>query len=166
MNLTYLTITEQNRSAFDRMMQLYCAELDSNSGSTTLTALLDKWVNSILRLQREDPQKRHLEYAFDGDTPIGFLYGKIDRPEHRGYKKIGYGYIMEFFVLPEYRRLGYGRAMFERLQTLFQTDGADKLYLTTDSVSGEQFWQAMGFTPTGEKSPENGDPIYEKEVII
>ena len=164
MNLQFTAISEQNRSDFDRLMRKYSAELDFNSGNPTPPEFLTKWINSIIRLQQNGDPDRHLEYCHNGENLIGFLYGKIDHPEHRGYKKIGYGYIMEFFVLPEYRRNGYGAAMFRRLEQLFSADGAARMYLTTDSLAGERFWQAMGFVPTGEISPENGDPIYEKEV--
>ena len=42
---------------------------------------------------------RHLELCYDGDSLIGFLYGKIDHPDHKGYIKAGYGYIMEFYEI-------------------------------------------------------------------
>ena len=43
-------------------------------------------------------------------------------------------------------------------------DGADKMYLTADPVTGRPFWEAMGFLATGERSPENKMEIYEKPV--
>ena len=88
----------------------------------------------------------------------------MDHPEHRGYIRAGWGYIMEFFVLPEYRRGGYGREMFRRLQALFQKDGAKQMYLTADPVTGRPFWEAMGFAASGERSPENQLEIYEKTI--
>lgn len=116
----------------------------------------------MINIQGDDD--RHLELCYDGDTLIGFLYGKIDRPEHRGFIKVGYGYIMEFFVLPDYRRKGYGKRMYEHLENLLKADGAKKLYLTSDPVTGKPFWEALGFTYTSEKSPENNQDIYEKDL--
>lgn len=166
MKMTYTPIREQNRSDFDWLMRQYSAKLDSHSGSPTPPEFLQKWIDSIISLQMQGDSDRHLEYCHDGEKLIGFLYGKIDHPEHHDFKKIGYGYIMEFFILPEYRRNGYGTAMFSRLGQLFFADGATRMYLTTDSPTGEQFWETMGFAATGEISPENHDPIYEKEVTV
>jgi len=95
---------------------------------------------------------------------IGFLYGKVDHEGHRGFIKPEYGYVMEFYVKPDYRRKGYGRIMFRRLEQLFSGHGVKRMYLTTGTASGESFWQAAGFVPTGELSPENKMQIYEKDV--
>jgi len=146
---------------FDSLMREYVKELDAHDGGDT-SAILDKWIESIIRMQGDSD--RHLELCYIGDDLIGFLYEKVDHPEHRGYKKIGYGYIMEFYVKPEYRRCGYGRTMFERLQKLFRLDGADRMYLTSDPVTGKPFWESMGFARTGEISPENSMEIYEKDT--
>lgn len=107
---------------------------------------------------------RHLELCYVENNLIGFLYGKIDHPEHKGYIKVGYGYIMEFYVLPEYRRKGYGRQMYAHLEELLKNDGAKKLYLTSDPVTGKPFWESLGFVYSGEKSPENSQDIYEKDL--
>ena len=96
--------------------------------------------------------------------PIGFLYGKIDHEDHKGFIKPGYGYIMEFYVKPDHRRKGYGKMMFKRLERLFHLDGAEMMYLTADPVTGKPFWEAQGFQNTMEKSPENQLYIYEKAL--
>ena len=110
-----------------------------------------------------DPD-RHLELCYEGERLIGFLYGKIDHPDHKGYIRVGDGYIMEFYVLPEDRRKGYGRRMYARLEGLLREDGAKGFYLTADPVTGRPFWLSMGYLPTGERSPDNGVEIYEKEL--
>jgi GNAT superfamily N-acetyltransferase len=108
---------------------------------------------------------RHLEVALDVDTPVGFLYGKDDHAEHRGFVRPGFDYIMEFYFSPEYRRKGVGTKLFRRLETLFATDGAAQMYLTADEITGEPLWTAMGFTPSGEVSPETSTEIYTKAAI-
>ncbi|MCL1794760.1 MAG: GNAT family N-acetyltransferase [Oscillospiraceae bacterium] len=106
---------------------------------------------------------RHLELAFVGDDPIGFLYGKVDHEEHKGHNKPGYGYIMEFYIKPEHRRNGYGRILFRRLEQHFSGHGAKRMYLNT-RASGEAFWRSMGFSPTNEIQPHNNMAIWEKDV--
>ncbi len=115
-------------------------------------------------LNMQGSQDRHLELCYEGENLIGFLYGKVDHEGHKGFIKPEYGYIMEFYIKPEYRRKGYGKAIFERIEVLFASHGAQRLYLTADSVTGIPFWAAMGFENTGETSPENGLVIFEKDL--
>ena len=72
---------------------------------------------------------------------------------------------MEFYIKPEQRLKGYGKSMCERLETLFEADGAENVYLTADPVTGEPFWTAIGYTNTHERSPENGQYFFEKKII-
>ena len=152
-------------AAFGRLMRLYAKELDEHQKRATPEPLIEKWTGSIIQALRGD-RGRHLELCCDGEALIGFFYGKIDRPGHKGYIKAGYGYIMVFFVVSEQRRKGYGTEMYARLETLLRQDGAARLYLTADPVTGKPFWESLGFTGTGEKSPENKQEIYEKAIPI
>ena len=152
--------SELHKQDFERLVLLYGAELDSHQNRNTPKDVLIKWANSMINIQGDID--RHLELCYDDDILIGFLYGKIDRPEHKGFIKVGYGYIMEFYVLPEYRRKGYGKQMYSHLEELLIMDGAKGLYLTSDPVTGKPFLEAMGYKNTGEKSPENNQEIYEK----
>ncbi len=163
--LTYVKLDSQNKahcSKFANLMRFYAKELDSHNNRITPDEVITKWIESIIKMQGD--YDRYLKLCYDDQTLIGFLYGKVDKPEHKGYKKIGYGYIMEFFVLPKYRRKGYGRQMFYHLQKMFTNDGVSRMYLTADGVTGKPFWQSLGFMATGEISPENNQEIYEKEI--
>ena len=163
--IKYVQLSSDDRekcAVFEKMMAAYVKELDKHGHDPMPEGFLQKWIRSILSMQ--GPSDRHLELCYDGETLIGFLYGKIDHEDHKDFIKPGYGYIMEFYVKPEYRRRGYGRAMYRRLEWLFINDGADKMYLTADPVTGRPFWEAMGFLATGERSPENKMEIYEKSA--
>lgn len=160
--LNFIDVTNENRDDFHRLMRIYAKELDENQHRSTAPEILEKWTDSIILRQHD--KGRYLKLCHDGTTLTGFVFGKIDLPDDKGYKKIGYGYIMEFFVLPEHRRRGFGREMLRRLQAFFAANGADRMYLTADPVTGVPFWEKMGFVRTGEISPENGLEIFEKEV--
>lgn len=153
---------EQLCSEFRSLMHPYIRELNEHSERPLPDELIEKWISSILSMQ--GPPDRHLELCYDGQELIGFLYGKIDHEDHNGFIKPGYGYIMEFFVLPQFRRMGYGKTMFHRMEKLFAYGGARKMYLTPDAVTGVPFWTAVGFHSTGEYSPENQMEIFEKTV--
>ncbi len=164
--LTYLQLNSETENSikeeFKNLVLLYGAELDSHQNRTTPKEILSKWAYSMINIQGDND--RYLLLCYDGDNLIGFMYGKIDHPEHKGYIKVGYGYVMEFYVLPEFRRNGYGKQMYSYLEGLLISDGAKGLYLTSDPITGKPFWLACGYKSTGKKSPENNQEIYEKVI--
>lgn len=165
MQLTYVSFDKQkttHHTLLEELILPYAAELDAHANRSTPTEFLRKWVQSIIRIHG-DPD-RHLAFCYDGDVLIGFLYGKVDHPDHKGFVKVGWGYVMEFYVLPEHRRKGYGTAMYAHLENLFAKDGVKTLYLTSDPVTGRPFWMSQGFVPAGERSPENHMEIYVKNI--
>jgi S-ribosylhomocysteine lyase len=124
-----------------------------------------KWAAGILN--RMDSPDRLLFVCYEAagsDEPIGFLYGKIDREGDRGYVRPGWGYVMEFYVRPAFRRRGYGREMTAHLEEWFASRNVRRLYLTADPVTGVPFWGALGYTDSGTVSPENGQTIFEKTI--
>lgn len=163
--LTFVQLHAENKdncTAFEQLMWLYTKELEAHQNQAKPAEFIAKWIHSIIQIQGDND--RHLELCYEDKTLIGFLYGKVDHPEHRGFKKVGYGYVMDFFVLPEHRRKGYGKKMFYRLEKLFSVDDAKQMYLTSDPITRNPFWESLGFTNTGERSPENNLEIYEKEL--
>lgn len=153
---------ETTCKVFTSLMEEYVAEISQHIEPPLSQELVKKWIHSIPAMQ--GPADRHLELCYIDAEPIGFLYGKIDHVDHKGYIKPGYGYIMEFYVKPDQRRRGYGQRMFHRLENLFRMDGAERMYLTADPITGKPFWEALGFVNTHEKSPENQLDIYEKII--
>lgn len=149
---------------FKSLMLPYFAEIDSHFPETE--AIPEKTIIEYTRgmINMQGPHDRHLELCYDGDTLIGFHYAKVDHEGHKGFIKLEYGYIMEFYVIPQCRRKGYGREMFHRLEALFAGHGTKRMYLTADRVTGVPFWKSLGFEFTGEISPENKQDIYEKDV--
>lgn len=162
--LKFVTIknTRKHNKLLESIMIPYCQELDRNVGRETPEATLKKFIASIVSMSED--KDRFVELCYLGKDLIGFAYGKIDREEHRGYVHPGWGYVMEFYVKPEYRRNGYGKDMYNHLENIFKSNGISNIWLTADPVTGEPFWSAVGFTNSGDKSPENNLYIYEKEV--
>lgn len=154
--------SEEHYKLFESLMIPYNQELDNHTSIHTDYDFILKVTRGILNMQ--GPYDRHLELCYDEDKLIGFLYGKVDHETHKGFIKPGYGYIMEFYVKPEFRRNGYGKDMFKRLEEHFASHGVKRMYLTADPVTGKPFWEAMGFENIGQKSPENGQDIFEKAV--
>lgn len=161
--INYIRVSAENVDAcklFSLLLHEYIQEMNKHSERPLPEQFVQKWCNSILSMQ--GPSDRHLELCYADKVPIGFLYGKVDHKDHAGFVKPGYGYIMEFYVRPEHRRMGFGKMMFLHLERLFRIDGAEMMYLTADPVTGKPFWEAIGFVNTKEMSPENKLYIYEK----
>mgnify|MGYP002644932240 CR=1 FL=1 len=105
----------------------------------------------------------HFEIALLNDEVIGIamfaidlgtIYGLLDQP--------GYGTVMGFYIKPNHRRKGFGRMFFEHIQTVLKKDGATKMYVCPDSVTGIPFWRTMGFSDSGKFDPDNKKFIYIK----
>lgn len=144
------------------LMLPYSDELDAHLDRPTPPETVRRWIGSIPGML--GAHDRHLEFCYADGVPAGFWYGKVDHADHRGYVRPGYGYAMEFYVVPQFRRRGYGGAMLRRMETLFAADGAKTIYLTSDPVTGLPFWCAEGFALSGAVSPENGLPFCEKKI--
>ncbi|MGN0687899.1 MAG: GNAT family N-acetyltransferase [Oscillospiraceae bacterium] len=160
--LKFTSVTEENSNVFHSLMQMYGKELDEHQNRNTDSEMLKGWTDSIIEKQFDFSKCLKLCYA--ESVVIGFLFGKIDQPEDKGFKKVGFGCIMEFFVLPEHRRKGYGKQMFGHLADYFKANQVKQMYLTADPVTGKPFWEELGFIRTGEISPQNKQEIYEKAI--
>ena len=84
----------------------------------------------------------------------------IDLGGIKGILEAGYGYIMEIYIVPDYRRKGMGVQVYKHIEKTLKTDGAEKIYLTPDSVNGVPFWETLGFTDSGNCDPDNKMHIY------
>ena len=129
--LSFIQIQKDNPQHYETLESLmipYIKELDANNLNSEPTSdeFILKFTHSCVNMQ--GPHDRHLEIVYIGDEPIGFLYGKVDHEKHKGHKKPGYGYIMEFYVKPEKRRNGYGRIMLRRLEQHFSGHGVKRMY--------------------------------------
>ncbi|MBE6716629.1 MAG: GNAT family N-acetyltransferase [Ruminococcaceae bacterium] len=153
----------KHHKLLESIMLPYCRELDNNVGRETPEATLKKFIASIVDMSED--KDRFVELCYLDEHLIGFAYGKIDRKTHRGYVRPGWGYVMEFYLKPKYRRKGYGKEIYKHLENIFKSNGVSNVWLTADPVTGEPFWSAVGFTNSREKSPENNLYIYEKLIL-
>lgn len=107
----------------------------------------NKFLNSILNRQNE--MERWLIGLKINGVMIGFAHFKIDQSE-----RIGWGYILEFYIIREVRRKGLGRKLHSLIKQEFITYGIKDIWLTADKVNGEPFWFSLGFIDSGETENE------------
>lgn len=101
----------------------------------------DQFIQSILARQGEP--KRWLLLLRHRDEYIGFVHMKIN-DEHPGW-----GFILEFYIVPNKRRLGWGRRLFTLCSSILREQGVSNVWLLTDPPA-EPFWRSLGFRETGE----------------
>lgn len=103
----------------------------------------NKFLNSILNRQSE--KERWLIGLKINNRMIGFAHFKVDRDE-----RIGWGYILEFYIIPDFRRKGLGSKLYNFIKQEFMNCGIKNIWLTASKVDGEPFWFSIGFMDTGE----------------
>jgi len=116
----------------------------------------ERFLESILARQGE--LDRWLLLLRTGDEYIGFVHVKIDKDE-----RLGWGFILEFYVVPNRRRLGWGRRLFDLSAKILQNRSVKHIWLLANPAS-EPFWQSLGFRETGETDRETGQKIMIKST--
>lgn len=163
--LTYLQIDKSNAEHFENAKSLwlpFIREVNEHDGITETEEEITDDLKKRIGIQGSRPDM-HFEIAFLDDMPVGIAMFAIDIGTVYGLLEAGYGTVMGFFIKPEHRRKGLGRELFYHIEEILKKDGAPKIYLTPDGVTGEPFWRAVGFTDSGKIDPDNKMPIYIKE---
>ena len=106
----------------------------------------------------------HFELMYINDDCIGICNFAIDLGGVKGLIDKGYGYIMGLYIVPEKRKLGFGRMFFQHIEHVLREDGANNIYLTPDEVTGLPFWESLGFINSHLIDPDEKLPIYIKKI--
>lgn len=116
----------------------------------------ERFLNSILARQGEP--NRWLPLLKHQNEYVGFTHVKIDKNERPGW-----GFILEFYIVPTKRKMGLGRALFNLIADMLQSQGVKDIWLLADSKA-EPFWRSLGFRLTGEVDKETGQNILAKSL--
>ena len=131
-------------SAFLDLGRAYSSELDSTPNSVN-----EKFLQSILARQGE-PYRWLQLLKYEGDC-IGFVHAKIDHDDRPGW-----GYILEFYIVPSKRRSGWGRELFNHIVGILRQEGIREVWLTSNA-DAQAFWCSLGFKVTREE--EHGQKV-------
>jgi ribosomal protein S18 acetylase RimI-like enzyme len=87
-----------------------------------------------------DGGNNHPHWAIEEGGPIGFMVFEVSAEQKRAM-------VNDFYVLPEARRRGYGRAMVRWLLAHLDSLGVEQIDLDVrrDNPDALAFWQAQGF---------------------
>ena len=75
-----------------------------------------------------------------------------------------YGTVEDFCIAPSERGKGYGRILYDRVETVFKQNATKTVYLTPDPKTGVQFWEKMGYTNTTHTLPDTESYVFRKEI--
>ena len=165
-HLNFVQIYEEDNAICEMVRDLcvpYFEELNAHDGIIESKEILLDAINKRIAIQgkRKD---MHFEIAFLNDIPIGIAMFAIDLGTVCGLLERGYGTVMELYIRPEYRRMGFGKEYWCHIEETLCKDGASRFYITPDSVTGIPFWMCMGFEDSGFVDPDSKVPIYIKQL--
>ena len=163
--LTFIQIKKNNNEHYETAKKLwipFSIELDEHEGITETEEEMLHDLTRRISIQGNRPAM-HFELAYADNEPVGIAMFAIDTGTVYGLLESGYGVITGFYIKPEYRRMGYGKEFFTHIECVLKKDGAPKIYLTPDEVTGEPFWISLGFKNSGKFDPDDKKFIYIKD---
>lgn len=162
--IKFTQINKEDEKQFQHLLSMWIPYF-KEIGSTESDSMIIKYAKQRVNIQgnRED---MHFELCFDDSILIGFCFYAVDLGGIKGILPPNLGYIMEFYILPQYRRQGYGSEMFKHIEKTFLSHCIESMYLTPDEVNGKPFWCSLGFVDSGKIDPDSHSPIYIKKVEI
>jgi GNAT superfamily N-acetyltransferase len=119
----------------------------------------ERFMESIL--ERQGERDRWLFLLKHKEEFVGFAHLKIDKDERPGW-----GFILEFYIVPNKRRLGLGRAFLNTIEELLRSKAVKDVWLLSGSSEAHAFWSSLGFKLTREVDKETGQSIMEKSLIL
>jgi len=165
--LKFIQIENGNDEQYETIKSLwlpYCKEIDSHHGTVRTDDAILEDLQKRIKIQGKRTDM-HFEIAYFDYEPIGFTMFAIDLGTLYGLLEKGCGYIMEFYIKSGFRRKGFGSELYVHVEQVLREDGAAKVYLTPDEITGEPFWKAIGFSNSGIIDPDNKMSVYIKNVI-
>lgn len=141
-------LTPNRRVDFEALFLPYFQELEANEPQPLspriiteklLPFVLGQWEKGLIRI----------DLCLADNAAAGFAIYQIDAPESDWCKRPGWGFIREFYIRPESRGKGFGRAMAAHAVAALKDMGTAQVYLISDDAAA--FWQRCGF---GDETPE------------
>lgn len=163
--LTFIQIEKNNSEHYEAAKSLwlpFSRELDEHENITETEEEMLHDLTRRINIQGSRPNI-HFELAYADDEPVGIAMFAIDTGTVYGMLESGYGVITGFYIMPKYRRRGFGKEFFAHIESVLKSDGAPKIYLTPDGVTGEPFWTALDFANSGKFDPDDQKYIYIKD---
>ena len=165
-NLRYVQIERENELHFEMASRLWIPFIKEVNEHDGIQRSEEKIANGLKkRISIQGSRKdMHFEIAFVNEEPLGIAMFAIDLGTVYGLLEKGYGTIMGFYIQPQFRRKGFGTLFCQHIEETLYLDGAKRMYICPDAVTGEPFWASNDYTDSGKIDPDDKKPIYIKEL--
>jgi GNAT superfamily N-acetyltransferase len=167
MELDFMQVDNNNYNEHSQLKILWndcLKEINGHSAIIESDEVIEDQLIKRINIQNKR-KDMHFELCYLTDELIGFANFAIDLGTIYGLIESGYGIIMGFYIIPKYRRKGYGKCMYNNCEEKLKKDGAKYIYVCPDLITGKPFWSAMGFKDSGKFDPDDKLPIYIKNIL-
>lgn len=167
-NINTVDFDCNNSSHVDNFIKLFSDYIEeSNICEENPNIDLNKWTKGIINDTLQENRFLNmicLESNFIGFTIYhvntckieGFLYTSNGNLE-KGHSE--WAYIDEFYIMPTYRRKGYGSLVYKEIANFIKSKNLDCIWLTAEN-QGILFWAANGFKSIN-RNAWNGLEIFK-----
>ncbi len=139
--------------AFWKLFDSYINELSLNASLGDEFDLdyfhSDEYRGAINKLRTRHTNPLRIFFISKDEIIIGFLMYVTYFDEE------GKCFLMEYYIEPNYRNLGYGRLAYLKAEKLINDEGASYIELTPTNESNERFWGSVGFKKSTDKDEDN-----------
>ncbi|MCM1541292.1 MAG: GNAT family N-acetyltransferase [Blautia sp.] len=164
--IEFIQLQKNNESHFEAASKLwvpFIQEVNRHDGTHRSEEQILDGLKKRISIQG-NRRDMHFEIALTDGEPFGIAMFAIDLGTVYGLLEKGCGTIMGFYIHPDFRSQGLGTLFSRHIETVLSADGAAKMYICPDAVTGEPFWKANGYHDSGKIDPDDKKPIYIKEL--
>ena len=109
----------------------------------------DEYRDAIEELRIRDRNPLRILFINKEEEIIGFLMYVTYFDEE------GKCFLMEYYIQPNYRNLGYGKSAYLKAENHINDEGALYIELTPTNESNERFWSSVGFEKSEDMDEDN-----------
>jgi len=162
--ITFIPFDIKNSTQYDVLYKMFADYFEETFVNNPKDKVPIKFIPKVLQMIADGTEKYKVWFYLckKNDDVIGFSLFQIDTPDNPMCKRNGWGFIREFYIISSQRRKGYASQMCKFVEEKLWETCTYNIYLTSDPNNGIPFWEAMGYTYTGETDISNGNKIYEK----
>jgi GNAT superfamily N-acetyltransferase len=109
----------------------------------------DEYRDAIEKLRIRDKNPLRILFINKEEIIIGFLMYVTYFDED------GKCFLMEYYIQPNYRNLGYGKSAYLKAEKYINDEGALYIELTPTNELNERFWSGVGFKKSEDMDEDN-----------
>ena len=122
---------------------------------------VEDWNGLFAEMNGTEGNRAYVRYNENGEI-VGFIQFVAVELENWFFRE-RLGFIREFWVSSEYRKMGHGSELIGLAERYFADNGIKKVILTTDTA--HSFYETKGYRKDDSFTAKNNDDVFVKELI-